>query len=276
MPSKVLTVAVIVGGERFDCSIAGFAWQAPDGLLSVDATLEINAVSKQNVEHDVVFLIHGHLQRVDPTAPFATGLDEVHLVELIEAAFAAWAEATPELRWPGSRLRIEHSHVHMKQCPVAATHSKRWVGPAARTNVAQACRVADEAWMQDWPYEVSDGTRLEEFCAYYDSLTNDDLRFAAMSLILHSYDDCEDKAPWSLWIDHTLRRDFAIHGHTFETWAALDADSAAFSTPATRDLLFIDPARQPSLSPSAVGSWQLRRIWDESRLPIAVAWCAPV
>jgi hypothetical protein len=262
MPSKSPTVAVIVSGERFDCSIAGFAWHAPDGLLAVDATLEINAVSKQNVEHDVVFLIHGHLQRVDPTAPFATGLDEVHLVELIEAAFAAWADPEAHVRWPGSRLRIEDSRWHMKQCPVAVTRSERWVGPAARTTVAQACRVADEEWMQDWPCEVSDGTRLGEFSAYYDSLTDEALRFATMTLILHSYDQCEDQAQWSPWIDCTLRRDFAIHGHTFETWAALDADPTAFGMHAPQDWLFSS-------------SLQLRRIWDAVRMPINLVWCSP-
>ncbi|HPH66528.1 MAG TPA: hypothetical protein PLF40_12315 [Kofleriaceae bacterium] len=261
MPSKQRTIAVIVGGERFDCSIAGFAWQAPDALLSVDATLEISAVSKQDLEHEAVFLIHGNLQRPNTAAPFATGLDEVHVVELIEAAFAVWAEPDGFARWPGSRLRLEDSRWHMKQCPVAVTRSERWVGAAARATVAQACRVADEEWMQDWPCEVSDGKRLGEFCAYYDSLTDEALRFATITLILHSYDQCEDQAQWSEWIDLTLRRDFAIHGHTFATWAALDADSTAFGTRETRDLLF-------------TSSLQLRRIWDEVRVPLAIAWCA--
>jgi hypothetical protein len=114
--------------------------------------------------------------------------------------------------------------------------------------------------MQDWPCEVADPLRLADFCAVYDRVTEPAVRFATMALILHSYEYLDDKTPWLPWIDCTLRRDFAIHGHTFETWAALDADSDA---PELRNI---------SQERGFASSLQLRRIWDETLVPIAIAW----
>ncbi len=266
MDEKLRDIAVIVRGERFDCRLRGLAWQQPDARTAVDATLEIHVVSKQNSTHEAVFLLHGQLQRETQAAFFSSQLDETHVVVMIEAAFEVWVrnvaavDFSAAMRWPGSRLRIEDIRYRMAQCPLPETAALRFMAPALRQRVAAACGVADEPAMQDWPCEVADSQRIGEFCAYYDRMPEADVRFATMALVLHSYEYLDDKTPWFDWIDRTLRRDFAIHGHTFETWAALDADSDA------PDLRNISQERV------FASSLQLRRIWDETLVPFAVTW----
>lgn len=266
MDSKLRDIAVIVRGERFDCRLRGRAWQLPEGRLAVDATLEIHVVSKQNSNHEAVFLLHGRLSRVTPAQLFSSQLDETHVVAMIEAAFEVWGRnlAAGDLasaqRWPGSRLRIEDIRDRMAQCPLPETAAIRSIGPALRHRVATVCGVADAPAMHDWPCEVADPQRIGEFCGYYDRMPEADVRFAIMALVLHSYEYLDDKTLWFEWIEHTLRRDFAIHGHTFETWAALDADS---DTPELRNI-----AQERVFA----SSLQLRRIWDETLIPITVTW----
>ena len=266
MNSKLRDVAVIVRGERFDCQLRGLAWQVPEGRTAVDATIEIHVVSKQNSTHEAVFLLHGHVVRPDPAEVFSSQLDELDVVGMIEIAFEVWVSNAAAvdfpvaMGWPGSRLRMEDIRDRMDRCPLRETVAMRFVAPALRQRVAAACGVADEPDMQDWPCEVADPHRLLEFCAYYDRVTAHDLRFAAMALVLHSYEYLDDKSPWFDWIERTLRCDFAIHGHTFATWAALDADSEA------------PELRGSSHERVFASSLQLRRIWDETLVPIAIAW----
>ena len=259
-------IAVIVRGERFDCRLRGMAWQDPEGRVAVDATVELNVVSKQNASHEAVFLLHGQLTRATPAEVFSSQLDETHAVVMIETAFEVWRNSTAAvdfaaaLRWPGSRLRFEDIRDRLVNCPLPVTAAISTISPELRQLVAAACDVADEPNMQDWPCEVADPLRLREFCAYYDAVTEPALRFATMALVLHSYEYLDDKTPWVAWVECTLRRDFAIHGHTFETWAALDADSDA------PDLCSPSPERV------FASSLQLRRIWDETLVPVAVTW----
>lgn len=259
-------IAVIVRGERFDCRSRGLAWQDPEARIAVDATVEIHVVSKQNSTHEAVFLLHGQLTRATSVDIFSSQLDETHLVAMIETAFQVWSNSgaavdfSAALRWPGSRLRFEDIRDRLANCPLRVTGALRAISPELRQRVAAACGVADEPDMHDWPCEVADPLRLREFCAYYDDSTEPAVRFATMALVLHSYEYLDDKSPWFAWVDRTLRRDFAIHGHTFETWAALDADSDA-----------------PDLCSHAhervfASSLQLRRIWDETLVPIVLTW----
>ncbi len=266
MNSRPRDVAVIVRGERFDCRLRGLAWQNPEGHLAVDATVEVQVVSKQNPMHEAVFLLHGRLTRMALADVFSSQLDETHVVAMIETAFEGWVsndaavEKLSAMRWPGSRLRFEDIRDRMANCPLPNTDALRFISPALRQQAAAACGVANEPDMQDWPCEVADPLRLADFCGYYDRATAVDLRFAIMALVLHSYEYLDDKSQCFDWIDQTLRRDFAIHGHTFETWAALDADSDAPElTSSSHERVF-------------ASSLQLRRIWDESLEPIAITW----
>jgi hypothetical protein len=72
--------------------------------------------------------------------------------------------------------------------------------------------------MQDWPLEVSDSTRLQEFCdAYEFEKLNDIEKFALMQLILFSVED-EPKDPSQERIKRLLLCDFLLHLHTLNYW----------------------------------------------------------
>lgn len=55
--------------------------------------------------------------------------------------------------------------------------------------VAKAVGVACEPWMQDWPLEVADAHRTEEFLSYYGAERNPGRRLAIAALIVASIDD---------------------------------------------------------------------------------------
>jgi hypothetical protein len=86
-------------------------------------------------------------------------------------------------------------------------------------------------YSQDWQYEVSDATRVEDFISAYDTnrLHSED-QCVLMSLILDSYEsaisegiarseDCDR-------ISYYLARDSNIHSATIDHWAALDEDDS--------------------------------------------------
>jgi hypothetical protein len=55
--------------------------------------------------------------------------------------------------------------------------------------VAKAVGVVCEPWMQDWPLEVADADRIEEFLSHYGRERNTEHRIAIAALIVASLDD---------------------------------------------------------------------------------------
>ena len=55
--------------------------------------------------------------------------------------------------------------------------------------IAKEIGVACEEWMQDWPIEVADGSRVEEFFTYFEAETRPDFRRAALALVIVSLDE---------------------------------------------------------------------------------------
>jgi|SRR5581483_4592070 len=55
--------------------------------------------------------------------------------------------------------------------------------------VAKEVGVACEPWMQDWPLEVADARRTEEFLSHYRAERNPERRLAIAALIVASLDD---------------------------------------------------------------------------------------
>lgn len=81
--------------------------------------------------------------------------------------------------------------------------------------------------MQDWPLEVATSERLDEFIAYYlQPQLDDDLRFAAMELIIASFDEATPETKDSLWprIRALLSARLELHAYTIYDWARWDAD----------------------------------------------------
>ncbi len=59
---------------------------------------------------------------------------------------------------------------------------------ATMQEVAGKPGIAHESWMQDWPIEVADGTRLEEFLGHYEDEKNPEHKLAMAQVLLVSLD----------------------------------------------------------------------------------------
>ena len=89
--------------------------------------------------------------------------------------------------------------------------------------VAKAVGVAFEPWMQDWPIEVSDGSRVEEFIRHYGGEQNPAARVAIAELIVASLDEAFSAGTPS---NEVLERAGCIlktYPHIIEYWSCRDA-----------------------------------------------------
>jgi hypothetical protein len=92
-------------------------------------------------------------------------------------------------------------------------------------NLAARFQLPYDISNQDWPWEVSDSTRLNEFIISYknDDLTDDE-KFTLMDLILQSFEDLEsieDLPKNSQWIEvcEFLNQNIELHIYTVWYWA---------------------------------------------------------
>jgi hypothetical protein len=249
-----------VGEEEFHAAFRAYAWQTCDALNAVDATIEMEARSVEAPNRTVVGLIHGNLVRASPGGPFVVTIGPEQVREVVDDALTEWAQGDcAELRVAEhpARYRTADARWRMIDCPVAHTHAPRYAGGAVDILEAKL-GLGSESWMQDWPLEVSDPARVEEFCAFYDRESDALVRFDAMQLALFSYDERDDNAPLSGWFERTLCRDFALHGNTVAYWAALERerDDPELTKPEPEFVFRI--------------SGLLRRVWESSLVPIDI------
>jgi hypothetical protein len=61
--------------------------------------------------------------------------------------------------------------------------------PITARAVAQELGVAWEPWMQDWPIEVADASRVEEFFTRFEAETRPEHRLPVLSLVVASLND---------------------------------------------------------------------------------------
>lgn len=254
-------------GKKFDVTIRGYAWLACDTLNSVDGTIEIVAQPVASDGRGVIGLIHGHLTRLNPGGPFVVNFREDQIKDLIESADPEYdlpPHLIVDLLDDRETLRINDAGWRMEQCPIPQTRADRYAGFAMEILEAHL-HLGSTACMQDWPNEVADLKRVGEFCAFYDRQNDPAIRFDTMALALISFDlsvgyHDEFDPDLSRWFDQTLRRDFALHGHTVGRWAKLDRDR--------------DDSEFQLTYPEFVFriSGMMRRIWEESLVPIDVKW----
>jgi hypothetical protein len=86
-----------------------------------------------------------------------------------------------------------------------------------------------DEFSQDWEYEVSDPSRINEFLYAYKHIElNHDEKFGLMIIIISSLNDAivegkkEDK--WNSSIKSLLLQDLDIHKNTIYYWAMLDEE----------------------------------------------------
>jgi hypothetical protein len=264
----VNTQTVIVDREEFEVTLSGSAWQTCETLGAVDSTIEIKARSVQKPKKTITGLIHGNLSRELPHAPFIVMISLNQINEMIVDALATWStenDSNHEISYYSDLFRIcDDARWGIKNCAVPFTRAPLYAGEAQATLNAEFDLMSNSG-MQDWPLEVSDPDRLEEFCAFYDQDNHPLVKFDTMQLALYSYDarvrsTVAISEAVSEWFDRTLARDFALHGNTIAYWARLEreSDDPEFSLPDPEFVFRI--------------SGQLRQIWDRSLVPIEIYW----
>ena len=123
-------------------------------------------------------------------------------------------------------------------------HLCRFPTSAAIDALAKRFRLPDGAQMQDWPWEVADAERLDEFLDAYDSGgLSDDERFTLMEIILQSFEDLGSSrgfdARWHRALD-VLDRNIDLHAYSVWYWSDLEnenTDELWLVTPFLRRLL---------------------------------------
>ncbi len=84
--------------------------------------------------------------------------------------------------------------------------------------------VRDEEWMQDWPLEACDASRLDEFIDLLNRAECDDDRFALMELVLYSLDEAppaNQREAWPL-IEPMLERNPLLFARELIYWSLGD------------------------------------------------------
>jgi hypothetical protein len=123
-------------------------------------------------------------------------------------------------------------------------HLWRFPTAAAVDSLARRFGLPNDPSMQDWPWEVADAARLDEFLAAYESGDlSDDERFALMEIILQSFEDLAAStgfdARWDRALD-TIDRNVDLHAQSVWYWSVLgndDREEQWLVTPHLRSIL---------------------------------------
>lgn len=238
-------------GDRFDGSIRAFAWTPTEGRTAIDATVFVEA-RRSAADEDVVLIIHGRLERTNEDGEFTVPLDDDTLAAMLAHGVARSTEAgTPEVR----SVRIADARFLVDRCPIPETHAP--TDTAGSSAIEDCFGLVRESWMQDWPLEVADASRLDEFCEAYERLDDDASRFDVMQLALYAWNEHPRPDEHAAWFGRTLLRDFAIHAHTIAYWSDLDrgADDPEFASASPEYVFAI--------------SGRLRGVWEAALVPVA-------
>jgi hypothetical protein len=105
-------------------------------------------------------------------------------------------------------------------------HLWRFPTAAAVASLAHRFELPNHPGMQDWPWEVADPERLDEFlAAYEDPSASDDERFVLMEMLLQSFEmrarEHGFDARWTRTLA-TLDQNVALHAYSIWYWSSLD------------------------------------------------------
>ncbi len=91
--------------------------------------------------------------------------------------------------------------------------------------VAAKLRIACEPWMQDWPVEVADGTRIDEFLEHYEKEESPEHRLVIAEVLLVSLDHVFSHDRPSDEVLGRLAAVFRKHPTLLDYWLCPDAAS---------------------------------------------------
>lgn len=112
---------------------------------------------------------------------------------------------------------------------VVPEHLWRFDTATAVDSLARRFGLPNDPGMQDWPWEVANPDRLDEFlAAYEDAGLGDDERFTLMEMIIQSFEDlgpamAEDPR-WERTLE-AIDKGIELHAHTVWYWAAVDTEN---------------------------------------------------
>ena len=105
----------------------------------------------------------------------------------------------------------------------------RYPTAAAIDSLARRFGFPNHPGMQDWPWEVADAERLDEFLAAYENGgLDDDERFTLMEILLQSFEDLGQSSGFDARWDRTLEildRNIDLHACSVWYWSSLENDN---------------------------------------------------
>lgn len=136
-----------------------------------------------------------------------------------------WNDPASARAGSGGEGRGNHTAMHFSPRPLC---------PEAVEALVVALELPAPQPGSDWTLDAADADRITEFCEFYDLADlSDDEKYALMGVIVASLDDrllADPAGPGeeecAAGVARLLRRDFALHAHTVETWCRHDADGA--------------------------------------------------
>lgn len=82
-------------------------------------------------------------------------------------------------------------------------------------------------WMQDWPYEIADPKRIDEYFTHYFEQTDEDKKFSLMEILIQAITDIENESKFEKYwskLKKILFQDFDIHEYTVYYWSCIGED----------------------------------------------------
>lgn len=137
------------------------------------------------------------------------------------------------------------------------------IAPRAKMRVSHIANVENATWMQDWPVEVADARRVEEFLRLYqtEALDSEEKR-ALMALIVCSYDECDkgDEQSWSE-IREILIAEAKLHAGLIVYWSCVaEAENGSWYFEPDEHCFYITPRMRSVLRQvlGEIGFWELK------------------
>lgn len=79
--------------------------------------------------------------------------------------------------------------------------------------------------MQDWPYEIAESKKIENYFQHYEEQVDDDKKFSLMEMLIQALTDIEDQNEFDKnWSCLRLKiiEDFDIHEYTIFYWSCFE------------------------------------------------------
>ena len=103
---------------------------------------------------------------------------------------------------------------------------ERYWTSASIDALAERLKLRNDPDMQDWPWQVADSARIDEFMAAFEEFKNDpDVRYTLMDVLIQSFEeldvDLRSDQNWQTLLTW-LERDFETHAYQVWYWSGFE------------------------------------------------------